>query len=182
MAIGFFIVFILVSACESEKTPAQVTKIFWQAMAENNLSLAKKYCIAPSGIFLDNQITPFKQVKFEYGKIIINDQQATVETLLSPSLNKKSKFTTFLIKAENHWKVDCHQSIKKLFAQPFDGFFKQLNSLGESVQKQLQEQIPLLEKGIESFGKEFKQQIDQFGEELKKTLPEKQTNPYQDTI
>jgi len=41
LAIGFFIVFILVSACESEKTPAQVTKIFWQAMAENNLSLAK---------------------------------------------------------------------------------------------------------------------------------------------
>jgi len=182
LAIGFFIVFILVSACESEKTPAQVTKIFWQAMAENNLSLAKKNCITPSLTFLDNQMAPFNQVKFDYGKIVIEDQQATVETFISPSLNKKSKFTTFLIKAENHWKVDCQRSIKELFDQPFDAFFKQLNSLGESVQKQLQEQMPLLEKGIESFGKEFKQQLDQFGEELKKALPEKQANPYQDTI
>ena len=182
LAIGFFIVLFFLSACESEKTPLQVTKIFWQAMTENNLSLAKKYCIAPSATFLDNQITPFKQVKFDFGKIVIEGKQVTVETFISPSLNKKSQFTTFLIKEENHWKVDCQQSIRDLFFNPFDTFFKQLNSLGESVNKQLQEQMPLLEKEIESIGKEFKQQIDQFGKELKKALPEKHTNPYQDTI
>ncbi len=181
-AIGVFIILLLTNACESEKTPAQVTEIFWKAMAKNDLSLAKKYCNSASQTVLDIQVTAFNQATFDLGKIIILDDQATVETLVSPTINKKSTFTTFLIKEDKHWKVDCQQSLKILLDNPFKAFFKQLNSLGESLNKQLEQQIPLIEKEINSFGNELKQQIDQFGKELKKAFPPDQTDSYQGTI
>jgi hypothetical protein len=56
-----------------------------------------------------------------------------------------------------------------------------LNTLGESINNQLEQQIPLIEKEIEAFGQELKQQLDNFEDELKKSFPKKQKSANPDT-
>ncbi|KAF3984475.1 MAG: hypothetical protein HFP81_01920 [Methylococcales symbiont of Hymedesmia sp. n. MRB-2018] len=182
LAIGVFITILLISACESVKTPSQVTLIFWNALAKDDLSLATKQCNLTSQPRLDSPVISLNKSNFDFGKIIIDGSHATVETFITPSINNKSSFTTFLSQEKQQWKIDCHKSLKELSNRPFNSFFKSLDSLGKNITKQLKQQLPKIKKEINAFAEELKQQADKFGKELEKTLPQKQTESYQNTI
>ena len=181
-AIGFLFLFSL-SACESKKTPTETTQAFWSAMAKNNLKVAKRYCSSQSKVLPSSSNTLFKESVFTYGKITIDGNQATVEAKITPPFNKRSSFTTFLIKENDIWKIDCQRSSSSLVgSQLVDDFFKNLNEFGKNLNNQLEQQLPLIEKEIEKFGQELEKQIDRFKNELKKSLPQEQQDPYQDSI
>ncbi len=182
LAIGFFCFTLLSSACESAKTPAQVTATFWRAISEKNLSLAKHYCNTSSQTLLDTPTVLFDQTTFAYGKIVIEGKHATVETRVSPLINKRSSFTTVLIQEENHWKVDYQHSVENLSGNSVNAFFQELHALGNNINQQLEQQLPILEKEINAIEKTLKQHIEEFTNELKNALPEEQNNPYQNTI
>lgn len=182
-AVGFLFLFSL-SACESKKTPTETTQAFWSAMAKNNVTVAKSYCSYQSQASLPSSNTAFKESTFTYGRITIDGDQATVDAQIVPPFNNRSSFTTFLIKENDIWKIDCQRSASSLAGnQLIDDFFNNLNEFGKNLNKQLEQQVPLIEKEIEKFGQELEKQIDNFESELKKSLPqEKQHDPYQDSI
>ena len=182
-AIGLLLLFSITS-CQSLKTPEETTLAFWAAMAENDLKLAKKYCSSQSHSLLSvPQHYSFQNSTFHYGKIVIESGQAKVETQITPAIDNKSSFTTFLVKEDNHWKVDYQRSINDLTSnQLLNEFFKDLNTLGETINKQLEQQLPLIQKEIESLGRELQQQIDNFGNELKKSFPQEKEKTYQESI
>ncbi len=152
-------------------------------MAKENLQQAKKYCTTQSQPLLDSlQTNKLINASFSYGKIVIDDNQASVETQLIRPSKKSSIFTTYLVKENDHWKVDYKRSVNNFSGDIVNEIIKSLNNLGETFNKQLEQQIPLIEKEIESFGQELKQQIDNIENKLNQSYPQKQKNPYQDTI
>ena len=173
-----------VTACQSTKTVEDITLAFWSAIAENDLELAEQYCSAKSKPLLSSSHhSNFQNTTLSYGKIVIDGNQATVETLIIPADDKQHSFTTFLLKEGNNWKVDYQQSRKNLEnSQLFVDLFKSLDTLSDTVNKQLEHQLPLIEKGIKSFEQAFKQKIDDLEKELKKTFPQKEQKPYQKSI
>lgn len=179
----FLLISITISACQSEKTPLETAQIFWSAMVKNDLEQAKKYCTSQSRQFLvSSPQNKLKNAIFSYGKIIIDGNQASVETQIIQPDKKNTSLTTFLVKEDKHWKVDYQRSVKNFSSNIFREIFKSLNNLGETFNKQLEQQIPLIEKEIELFGQELKQQIDTIENKLNKSSPQKKKNPYQDTI
>lgn len=181
-AIGLLFLFSL-SACESKKTPTETTQSFWSAMAKNNIEVAKNYCSSQSQTPLSSSNIPFKESTFTYGRITIDGNQATVEAQIVPPFNNRSSFTTFLIKENDIWKVDCQRSTSNLAGnQLLDNFFKRLNEFGKNLNKQLEQQLPLIEKEIEKFGQELEKKIDNFENELKESLPQEAKDPYQNSI
>ena len=182
----FGLLFLLsVTACQSTKTAEDITLAFWSAIAENNLELAEQYCSAQSKPLLSSSLHyNLQNTTLSYGKIVIDGNQATVETLIIPANDeKKHTFITFLLKEDNDWKVDYQRSRKNLEnSQLFINLFKSLDTLSDTINKQLEHQLPLIEEGIKSFEQEFKQKIDDLENELKKTFPQKEQDPYQKSI
>jgi hypothetical protein len=174
--------FILLLGCQNPKTPDQVTLLFWQALAANDLETAKQFVTVESANTL-KPATKYQGATFSVGQIVIDQEQARVETIALKTDKTQSVFTTYLIKQQQSWLVDYQRSEYSLTDNLFNGLFNSLKNIGENLNKQLEEQVPKLEKEMESFGQELKKQLDELGDELEKTLPPpKPTNPYQDSI
>ncbi len=178
-----FGLFLLLSACQQSKTPEQITLAFWSAMASNDLNAAKNYCSLQLPCILTTPQASIKNASFNYGKIVIDGSYATVDTQMVSTSNTRISFTTFLVKENTQWKVDYQRSSVTLESNPlFKGLFNTLRTLGETLNKQLEQQLPLLEKEIESFSEQLKQQIDDFEDTLKKSFPEKQPDHRSESI
>ncbi len=180
---GFLLLFSL-AACQSIQTPEQTTLAFWSAIASNDLNRAKKHCSTKSQHLLSSSPDQnLKNLSFNFGKIVIDNDKATVETQIISTTDKMSSFTTFLIKENKLWKVDYQRSSADLAgSRVFKEFFKELNIFGEKINNQLEQQLPLIKKEIESFAEQLNQQIDNFENDFKKPVPQKRQNKYQNTI
>lgn len=181
-AIGFLFLF-SIAACQFVKTPAETTLAFWSAIAANDLELAKKYCSSQSlQLLSSSEHQALQNVEFSYGKIVLDGDQATVETKIVQAEDKKSSFTTFLLKEDDQWKVDYQRSVKDLAGDPVSELFKSLNTLGQTFKKRLEQQIPYIKKEVESFGEKFKERMDSMENELKKPSSELNENSDQEVI
>lgn len=176
--------FILLSGCQSLKTPDQVTQKFWQAVANEDLMTAKLYVSNDTKGLLQSIDPAFKDASFLIGQIVINADQARVETTANKTDQTTAHFTTYLVQEDQHWKIDYQRTHRELSGRLFNGLFKSLENIGKSLNEQLEQQVPQLEKEMESFGQQLKKQLDKLGEELEKSLtpPKKQDDPYKDSI
>ena len=176
---------VILSACQSPKSADEITLAFWQAMAKNDPTTAKKYASADSQILLESPIEQkLENATFTVGEIVINGSQARVETQVRQSNSENTFFPTFLIKDEQHWLVDYKRTQYSLSDDMFNGLFKSLKNIEDNLNKQLEQQIPLIEKEMELFAQELKKQLDKLGRDLEKAFPPppKQQDPYQDSI
>lgn len=154
-------------------------------MAADDLTAAEKFVSQDSLSFLHSSERHFRDASFAVGQIVIDGDQARVETRVRQSDKTISSFSTFLVKEKQHWRIDYRRTRYSISEDIFNGLFDSLKNIGENLNKQLEQQMPLFEKEMESFGQELKKQLDKLGEELEKSLPpppEKQHDPYQDSI
>jgi len=97
---------------------------------------------------------------------------------LAPAENSRVlSFNTVLVKQNDQWQIDYQQTLHNIASQPFSGIIKSLEAIGDTLNRQLQQQIPLIEQEIESFGKELQQQLDEFGRNYKDPQHRKNDNP-----
>ena len=176
--IGLFCICILISACQTPKTPEQVSTAFWIALTIGDLETAKKYATRESQqLITDQDARP--NATLSTGKIVIDGNQATVETNLSEQ-GKVIAFNTSLLKEGERWKVDFQQTRRNISAVPLSGIFKSLENIGETLNNQLEQQMPLLEKQIESFGEELKKQLEEFSRYLEDPKKWEKEHPIRD--
>jgi len=180
LLVGLFSLLLMLSGCQTPKTPEQVTAAFWTALIQGNVEIAKKLATQKSQNLVTEQETK-KNATLSTGKIVIDGQTATVETLITEN-NRINSFNTALVKESDLWKVDYQQTLINISAIPFNDVFKSLEGLGETFKKQLEQQMPLFEKQIESFGEELKQQLDEFGRYLEDPKKWKKQHPYRGSI
>jgi hypothetical protein len=119
------------------------------------------------------------------GEVVIdgpNARVSTIMTLKKPESNKPLSFNTVLLKQNDLWKVDYQQTLNNLSVLPFGELFKSLRAIGDAINKELEQQIPLFEKQIKSFSEELIRQLDEFRRNLEKSIPPENQKPHSGTI
>jgi len=180
MAGLFLFALLFISGCQTSKSPEQVTQSFWQALAQGQVENAKKYVTQDSQHLVNPQdIDKFSTIKINAANI--DEEDARVETTITR--NKQIvAFDTVLQKENDAWKVDYLQTQMNISMLPLGDVIKSLQNLGGTFAKQLEKQLPLLQKEMESLGKDLKDQIDQFNRSLEKSIPPGNTKPPPGTI
>jgi hypothetical protein len=136
-----------------------------------NLQTAQQYSTqsSQSALTLDNAR---KYTDVQTGAITLDGDNAIVETWLSQN-EKKISFNTALIKENDEWKVDYPQTRINISMVPFQGIVNQLQNIGENFGQQLEQQVPLIEKGLQNFGDQLKQHLEDFNREMEKASKNK---------
>lgn len=181
---GLFCLLCFLTACQSAKTPEQVTTEFWQAIAQADIDTAKELT-SPETRELVRIEPKLEKSSLQIGQIIINGFNATVATTLTLNTtdnNPALSFDTVLIKQNDQWQIDYQKTLGNIANQPFSGIIKSLQDIGDTLNQKLQEQIPLIEQEIKSFGEQLQQQLDEFGRQLQNPKPPEKSNPNRNTI
>jgi len=181
---GLLSLLLLLGGCQAVLTPEQVTTAFWEAMAEGNLDSARKYATQETQHLVTKQQN-LQDAAVKTGTIFIDGSNATVTTVMTlkkPESNKDLSFDTVLLKENELWKVDYQRTLNNLSNLPFGDIFKSLQAIGETINKELEQQIPLFEKQIKSFSEELIRQLDEFRRQLEKAAPPEKQKPHSNTI
>jgi hypothetical protein len=174
----------LLSGCQTLSTPEQVTLAFWQAMTEGDIDAAKKYATQETQHLVMQQ-QHLAAATLQTGVILIDGPNATVATTMTLNASENNKvlsFDTVLLKENDLWKVDYQRTLNNLLNLPFGDVFKSLNAIGETLNKELQQQIPLFEKQMKSFSEELIRQLEEFRRQLEKSVPPEKQQPHSNTI
>ncbi|MCF7966337.1 MAG: DUF4878 domain-containing protein [Methylobacter tundripaludum] len=181
---GLLTLLLLLSGCQAALTPEQVATAFWVAMAEGNLDSAREYATQETRHLVTKQQN-LEEATVKTGAILIDGSNATVATVMTlkkPENNKELSFDTVLSKENDLWKVDYQRTLNNLSNLPFGDIFKSLRAIGETINKELEQQIPLFEKQIKSFSDELIRQLDEFRRQLEKAAPPEKQQPRSSTI
>jgi hypothetical protein len=181
---GLFSLLFMLNGCQAVLTPEQVTLAFWEAMAQGDLESARKHATRETQHLVTKQQN-LEDASIKTGEGVIdgpNARVSTIMTLKKPESNKPLSFNTVLFKENNQWKVDYQQTLNNLSILPLGEFFKNLRAIGDAINKELEQQIPLFEKQIKSFSEELIRQLDEFRRNLEKSIPPEKQKPYPGSI
>ena len=182
--LGLFCLLFMLSGCQAVLSPEQVTLAFWEAMAQGNLESARKHATQETQHLVTKQQN-LEGASIKTGEVVINGTNATVSTIMTlkkPESNKLLSFNTVLLKENDLWKVDYQKTLNNLSILPFGELFNSLRAIGDTINKELEQQIPLFEKQIKSFSEELIRQLDEFRRNLEKSIPPEKPKPSSDTI
>lgn len=170
------------SGCQTGKSPEEVTNLFWQELAQGQVENAKKHVTQDSQHLVNLQdIETHSTIKIGVAVIEESDADATVETTITRN-KRQVTFNTVLLKENDSWKVDYLQTQMNISMIPFGEVAKSLQKLGDTFAKQLEKQLPIIQKEMESLGDDLKNQIDEFGRSLGKPDMPNKSNPHPGTI
>ena len=167
---GLFCV-LLLSACQAGKSPEEVTSSFWQALAQGQIENARKHVTQESQHLVNLQdIDTHSSIKT--GVAVVEETTARIETTINRN-KRQVTFDTVLLKEEDAWKVDYLQTQMNISMIPFGDVVKSLQNLGDTFAKQLEQQLPIIQKEMESLGNQLKNEIDELGRTIKKPVTPK---------
>jgi hypothetical protein len=182
--LGLFYLLFMLSGCQAVLSPEQVTLAFWEAMAQSNLESARKHATQETQHLVTKQQN-LEGASIKIGEVVIDGTNATVSTIMTlkkPESNKLLSFNTVLLKENDLWKVDYQKTLNNLSILPFGELFNSLRAIGDTINKELEQQIPLFEKQIKSFSEELIRQLDEFRRNLEKSIPPEKPKPSSDMI
>lgn len=163
---GLFCILLFFPGCQTGKSPEEVTTLFWRALAQGQLENARKHVTQHSQHLVNLQDIE-KHSTIQTSAAVIEGSDATVETTITRN-KKLVTFNTVLLKEQDTWKVDYLQTQMNISMLPFGDVVKSLQNLGDTFSKQLEKQLPIIQKEMESLGNELKNQIDELGRSLEK--------------
>ena len=181
---GLFSLLFMLSSCQTALTPEQVTLAFWEAMAQGNLESARKQATQETQHLVTKQQN-MEGVSIKTGEVVIdgpNVRVSTTLTLKKPESSQPLTFNTVLLKEHDLWKVDYQQTLNNLSILPLGDLFNSLRAIGDTINKELEQQVPLFEKQIKSFSEELIRQLDEFRRNLEKPSPPEKQTPHSGTI
>ncbi len=176
---GLFSLLFMLSGCQTALSPGQVTTAFWEAMVQGDPEAARKHATRETKQLVTRQQN-LEGASLKTGAAVIdgpNAKVATVITLKKPESDKVLSFDTVLSKENDLWKVDYQQTLDNLSILPFGEIFKSLRAIGDAINKELEQQIPLFEKQIRTFSEELIRQLDEFRRQLEKARPPEKQQP-----
>lgn len=184
--IALFLTTTLLTACFSPESPQEVTREFWEAVITHNTEDLLEYSTLIDPNSYDAFNRKWEGYQVVTGKLMIDANQAEVETKLS-QINKTSehdkKVTTYLIKQDKKWKVDYVRTAKLLEGDIFGQFFGQLDKLSKNLSSAFNEsskkfsiEIQRLEDELKLFSQsssdEANKILEHHGDQLKQRLKE----------
>jgi len=166
---------LIVSACFGPKTPQDVTKTFWQAVLNNDTGDAVKYSTLTDASYYDGFSREWKGFVPSFGKITIEENQASVASEFAAPANsglKDRRFTTYLVLRNNEWKVDYDRTKTAIHGGALGALFGKLGQLGDDLTQQLHSSADSFNREMERMARELEQMSDSFGTQASKSMEE----------
>ncbi|QBQ56081.1 hypothetical protein [Nitrosococcus wardiae] len=142
-------------ACAEKLSPFEVTEKFWTAVKKNDIQSIRQY--VSSEYSEKKELTPslLPIAEFELGKIIIDGEQALVETTVVVDGERPVTvpLETTLVREKGLWKVHYEETVAML---------TEASELARAL------------KGLETLAEQFSQKLDQSLTELQQSLPKVQ--------
>ena len=159
---------LVLASCNQNKSPADVTEQFWNAVQERDMETAKMVATWDTVDYLKYLNTDkLHPERFELGEQMVGDTRAEVETVLYTSKPGKTGVklpgVTVLVMTDNGWRVNIKKSMTSVVKYTTNSVFDQLNGL-------MQEGIQGLDQSLSETLNELGGALEQSAEELKREL------------
>lgn len=174
----------LLSSCQSPETPQQVAQHFWQAVIEDKPERVVEYSILVDVKDYDRFSMNWNGFQPSWGKITIENNNASVESRFTPPTaadSKERKLITYLVMQNEAWKVDYQKTRDAMKKDKAASLFEKLNQIGKALQEQLENSADELNIELEQLGEKLQELSDQvesdaaegvekFADELEKSI------------
>lgn len=184
--ISLFLTTFMLTGCFGPESPQEVTQEFWKAVITHNVNEVIEYSTLMNVKSYDALNKNWDGYQPVIGKIIIDGNQAEVETELSTTTDtgkNHQKLSTYLIKQDVQWKVDYVRTANSINDDALGNFLGQLDELGKKLSdtlkdssdkfsvemKRLEEELKIL---AQSTSNEANKILELHGNELKKSIKE----------
>jgi ElaB/YqjD/DUF883 family membrane-anchored ribosome-binding protein len=176
---------VVFAGCTRPETPQQVATEFWRALAEGNAQGAVDLSTVTDTGPLDALGQDWLKTLPDFGRVIIDADQATIVTHLPADVGVKDaeagvrrEITTYLVRVDDQWLVDyqrTHEAITE--PPPLSGLKNDISTLREQFDgivgrssEQISEQMDQLARDLENYsdetGKKAKEVLESFGRSL----------------
>ena len=117
---------VMLSGCFGPSTPAEVGQAFWEAVLADDKSNVVEYSTLTNEKYYDHFSKDWVDYQLSLGKLVIDKQQASIETKLDSPTNsgkENRRFTTYLVLQDNIWKVDYERTGHSIRGGVLGGLF-----------------------------------------------------------
>ena len=173
---------LLLTACQMNATPDQVADKFWAAAVNNNSVIMKRLSSKQTYSNVDDFSLLHKTKSYELGKIVIDTNQAEIETiLLFDESDEPFRMKTYLIREEDNWLIDYQRTVAFFtFNTEITDLMGDIEDLAEefanqvegSVEEFRRKALPKIQSKVEEAEKEIKQQLPEIKQKIKEFLEE----------
>lgn len=155
-------------------TPSQTAQHFWGALLADDADTASRFSSPSSGPELTAMHKELVGATVSFGNVRIASEQASIETTLEMTQQEASpetnKFTTYLKRVNDNWRVDLAETKHSLDqSREKHGLTKlvdDLEKLGQDITSQLNE----AKKNWEAMQPEIKQDLQNLGESIQQDV------------
>ena len=164
---------LLLSGCLGPKTPQEVAKAFWQSVIEHDADDAVKYSTLTDPQAFDSFGMDWHGVTPAWGKIVIDGDQARIETRFSDSAGAtlaNRHCVTYLVRKDEVWKVDYKMTDNDLHGGALGVLFGKFNQLGNELSDSLDSSVKELNLEMERLGRKLQDMTDSFSQQASKVI------------
>jgi len=184
--VALFFCVLLLSACFGPRSPQEVTRAFWDAVLNKDAKDVVEYSTLTEPKYYDSFSKDWQGYVPSYGKVIIEDKQASVATELSSPANSglgSRNFTTYLVLRNGKWSVDYDKTKISVNGGPLGELANTLSTMGNDLSRQLQLSASRFRAEMERMARELEQEshsyrqqaqkhIEQYAEQLRQSIKE----------
>lgn len=149
------------SGCYTDKPPQEVARHFWEAIKIQDMENARKYATTSTRTLIDTSNGQFKDAVVTFGRIIIDGDSTTIETMVRVQKNGTETpipLQTILKQEHGEWRVDYAQTKETIKEDDaFSDIAKKLEALGGKLSERMDEALG-----------EIKQKMPEYEEKMKK--------------
>lgn len=164
---GALLASFLLTACTGSQSPKEVSQAFWQAVVTQDAGEANEYSTLIEDAGFDGYQRQWQGVTITWGRVVIEGNQATVDTTLKglPGRNRPLETTTYLVQKNDAWLVDYYRTGEALNKGPlWSDVVNQLEALGKDLQTELARYSEDLAREFDTLTEQLRQQASQAGE------------------
>lgn len=168
------VLFVLLQGCSTVPlTPSQTAQQFWGALLADDADTASRFSSPASGPELATMHKELVGSTVSFGNVRIASDQASIETTLEMTQAESSetnKFTTYLKREHDNWRVDLVETKKSLDqSREKHGLNKLVDDL-EKLGQDITSQLNAAKKNWEDMQPEIKQDLQDLGESIQQDV------------
>ncbi|GGX51118.1 hypothetical protein GCM10007392_17950 [Saccharospirillum salsuginis] len=160
-------------AC-SPTTPRDVTHAYWQAMIEDDAETVTRLSTLVSTAAYDGYDQSWQGVDFSLGRIVIDQQAATVDVVLSglsDANGAERTVTTHLVQTDDRWRVDYYATYDAFNDRPIvDRVMGTLSGLSDRLSSEWSRHSSQAAREMEQLARELRQRADEMNRKLEPEL------------
>lgn len=155
----------MLAGCLGPKSPAEVTKAFWQAVIKHDADDVVKYSTLTNVRDYNGFGMDWKGFTPSWGKIVIDGEHARVESSfkgLAGNTTHRRQCTTYLVRQNGVWLVDYQHTATDLRGGALGQLFGQLNAMGKTLTNNLNNTAKQLDAEMARLGQRLQVMADDF--------------------